>query len=99
MITINCGTRRIVSDRYGYQIQHIKTYSEDNKKAGETYWKEDAPAYPATLSQALEMILEREIKDHEEIACTQLSAALDVSIGKIREYFNEASMLGKRLEK
>ena len=88
---ISCGPRRLVSDRFGWkiEIQHIPA---KGTKAGQIEWKEDRPAYPATLSQALEMVCERELQDQGDMAVTDLADALKRAAHNVREYMMKARM-------
>jgi len=81
---ILCGKRRLVSYVYGWriEIQHA------GKKG--IRWKEDAPAYPATLAQACEMVLERELTDGPDITIAELPEALKNAAHTVREYLKLA---------
>jgi hypothetical protein len=61
-VIISVGDRRMVSDRFGWKIEksHVP---KKGAHAGETVWAEDRPAYPATLTRGLELLLERILKE------------------------------------
>lgn len=61
-ITINItDDYRVTGQRYGWTIQKRRQHKE-GKHVGEYYWKDDQPAYPASLPQAIGMIHERLFK-------------------------------------
>jgi len=78
---INCGKRRIVSYPYGWRIDIVKV-----TKKGEQVWREDSPAYPSSLAQACEMVLERELKEGPDVSINQLPEALKNAAGSVRKY-------------
>lgn len=86
---IRCKDRRIIADRYGYRIEIQKTLGKKSKTPGEKVWTEDAPAYPSTLTHALEMIFEREVKDSGEITPDGLLDTLKACIERSRQYMKE----------
>jgi hypothetical protein len=83
---INCGKRRLVSYEYGWRIEIEKTKSEKSALAGQKYWAEDSPAYPATLAQACEMVWERELKEMPDVDITHLPEALKTAAATVRKY-------------
>jgi hypothetical protein len=92
---INCGRRRIVSDRYGFTIE-IKTVIQSGKREGQEEWKPDRPAYPATLPRALEVVYERTLADQtDEIDVTELCAACLRAVQCVHEYAREARAKGE----
>ena len=78
---IECGKRRLVSERFCWKIEILHT-----SKKGKKSWKEDRPAYPATLAQALEMVYEREIRDMGDMACTDVVDACKSAYHAVRQY-------------
>jgi len=95
---ILCGNRRIVTDRYGYAIQVRHVY-EKGKKAGQEYWNEDRPAYPATLAQAFQMVFLRELQDGEDIKVEDLPVALHEAADRVNSYLEEFKKKGEKLDK
>jgi len=87
---INCGKRRLVSDRFGWKIEIQHVYGKDSKKAGETYWTEDRPAYPANLPQACEMLCERIAKESEGDTPDGLVKALKDAAIEVKQYMETA---------
>lgn len=83
---ITCGNRRLVSYRYGWKIEILA----HRKKTGETYWAEDRPAYPASLAQACEMLLERVIADGQDMTIDALPGALKTAAHEIKRYMELA---------
>jgi hypothetical protein len=83
---IDCGKRRLVSDRWGWKIEirHI------NQKTGATEWREDRPAYPSSLAQALEALCERILTDGPDLTITQLPDALKTAAREVRHYMELA---------
>ena len=83
---IDCGRRRLVSERYGWkiEIQHL------NKKTGVLDWREDRPAYPSSLAQALEMLCERVLTDGPDLTITELPEALKTAAREVRRYMELA---------
>lgn len=89
---INIGNRRLVSHRYGWKIEIKKVRGDDSANPGEEYWDEDRPAWPASLTQALEMVYERLLFDVEETDYKELSRhivdahrTLEDALERIRE--------------
>ena len=70
---INCGKRRLRSYTYGWMIE-IQTIPEKGEKKGQIVWVEDSPAYPASLSAGLEMVLE-DVPDHASRVLAALGLA------------------------
>ena len=81
-VIIDCGKRRLVSNRYGWkiEIQHF------NKETGLAEWKEDRPAWPASLAKACEALCERELSDTGDITLDQLPDALKHAAHEVRRY-------------
>jgi len=86
---IDCGKRRLVSYRYGWMIQIRRKH----KKTGEIRWREDPPAYPASLSQACQMMAERIFSDGDDITPDQIPAALKAAVHKVHLYMEQARKL------
>ena len=82
---IDCGNRRIVSDRYGFKIE-LKHVPETGKSAGIISWVEDRPAYPATLADAFEEILLRELRDQGDMALSEVPDALREAYEAVIQY-------------
>ena len=82
---IECGKRRLCGQRFGWKIEILHT-----SKKGEQSWQEDRPAYPASLSQALEMVLEREVKDQGDMTVHELPDALKRASHAVHEYMERA---------
>ena len=82
---IECGERRIVSDRYGWQIQ-----KSHKQKSGDIRWREDAPAYPATLSQACQMVAERILKESGDTTPSKLVKELQRASHAVHKYMEIA---------
>ena len=85
---IDCGNRRLVSDRYGWTIQ-IKKVRESGNNIGEERWEPDRPAYPCSLARALEMITEREMQESGDIGLTDVTAALNTAYKSIHDYMKK----------
>ena len=77
---IPCGNRRIVSYCYGWQIQRLHTKR----------WREDAPAYPATLAQACEMVAERILKESGTTTPSKLVNELRAAAHAVHKYMEIA---------
>jgi hypothetical protein len=88
---IQCGPkRRIVRERHGWKL-------ERKTEAGN--WKKDAPAYPANLGHACEMIAERILVDRDVELCPEdLAAALGHAVVALEEYFTRARHIGQAFE-
>jgi len=95
---INCGNRRLVSDRFGWKIEIQHTYGKDSKKAGETYWTEDRPAYPANLPQACEMLCERIAKESDDDTPDGLVEAMKNAAAEVRQYMEMARNCAKSIK-
>lgn len=102
---INCGPRRIVRDRYGYKIEIRHVLGKDSKRAGEVIWKEDSPAFPASLSNALEVVYERTIADlverdensgDPEIDIRNLAAACEHAAQVVKDCARDVRREGNR---
>lgn len=94
-IVIQCGpNRRIVRYRYGWRIERLAT------RKGKPDWKEDAPAYPATLAHGFEMIAERIWADDGggTIAPNELPAELAHAVAALEDYAARARKIGQELE-
>lgn len=100
---IICGERRIVSDTYGYTIEK-RCVIATGKKKGAAVWRPDNPAYPATLSHALELVFERTLKDaNDEIdvrdlpdACKRAAESVKSHVSKVRRLGVKAAAKEKR---
>lgn len=86
---IDCGNRRLVSDRYGWMIQ-IKRTIKKGERAGETEWREDRPAYPATLSQGCQMLAERILKESDTVTPDGMVEALQNAVHQVNRYMEMA---------
>jgi hypothetical protein len=82
---IDCGQRRIVSDRYGWQIQKYH-----KSEAGNVRWREDAPAYPATLAQACQMVAERIFKESGDTTPSRMVSELRQASHAVHKYMEIA---------
>lgn len=82
---IQCGKRRLCSYAYGWriEIQHVT-------KSGAIVYREDRPAYPASLAQACENLLERELADGPDLTIDQLPEALKTATATVRKYLQQA---------
>lgn len=98
---VNCGDRRIKSYKYGWTIQsrHVigKTQpisGKKSKRAGEITWRDEQPAYPSTLGQALEMVYERILKEtNKDIGISELAAACKKASDTVKAYSAEIRQL------
>ena len=82
---INAGRRRLCSYRYGWVIE-----IEHTNKKGVKVWKEDYSPYPASLSDALETVLERELMDGGDCALQDIPERLKCAIFAVRHYMEMA---------
>lgn len=87
---IECGKRRLVSDRFGWKIEIQKVFTEKSKNHGQSYWDEDAPAYPATLAQACEMLAERILKESGTTTPNKLVNELRAATHAVHKYMEIA---------
>lgn len=79
---INCGRRRIKPDRFNWTVERL---------SDEGNWIPDRPAYPASLAQALQMILERTLCDRDEgIDVKDLPRALQAAYREVLTYTRKA---------
>lgn len=86
---IMCGKRRLVSYRYGWLIE-IQQEVQSGENKGQIAWREDRPAYPASLTDALETLCERELVDGGDITLDQLPEALKQASSTVRKYMTLA---------
>jgi hypothetical protein len=89
---IQCGpTRRIVRYAYGWKLEKLRPKGD---------WKEDSPAYPANLGQALENLAERILADDQEktIEPKELAAELAHAVAALEDYTARARKIGQELE-
>jgi len=88
---VNCGKRRLISYRYGWQIQ--REYLVNKKDGTEKLeWREDRPAWPPNLAQGFAMIAERELKDMGEMDITDIPIACQLATEKIHKYFADINV-------
>lgn len=92
---IECGDRRLVSDRFGWTIEK-KTIVQDGKNAGKVRWREDRPAYPASLPQACEMLYERVLKEGGTVTPPEFLDALSHAYQSVSKYFTKMRDIGKQ---
>jgi hypothetical protein len=78
--------RRLRSYRYGWIIEQ----RQQKEKTGEFYYKEDSPAFPASLAQAFEMVLERIFKESGDCDISEVPARLQAACRALKEYAEKA---------
>jgi hypothetical protein len=83
---IDCGNYRLKSYRYGWIIQkkHL------NKNSGLTEWRDDRPAYPASLADGCQIVAERIFTDGDDITPEEIPRALERAVHKVREFMQIA---------
>ena len=86
---IDCGIRRLVSSSNNWTIQ-IKKVREKGNEVGTEYWDMDRPAHPASLTRALELILEREVMDAGDTTLAGLQASLKDASHAVHNYMKKA---------
>lgn len=89
---INCGNRRLVSDKYQWVIQKrhiapkIGVTGKPCKNPGKITWRPEQPAYPSNLANALEEVYIRLLKDEGEIDIQELVVYCKKAAKTIRRY-------------
>lgn len=78
---IDCGNRRLVSNRFGWKIEILA-----ETKKGEKVWREDRPAYPASLAAACETLCERILTDGGDCTIAELPERLILAASAVRRY-------------
>jgi len=78
--------RRLRSYRYGWIIER----RQKNEKTGEDYWSDDSPAFPASLAQAFETVLERVLVESGDCDISEVPAKLQAAYRALREYTEKA---------
>jgi hypothetical protein len=87
---IQCGkNRRIKSYTYGWKIERL-VVAESGKNIGQQRWDEDSPAYPSSLANALEAVLDRTLKESPDCDVSDLPEALKVAYHELRSYMVKA---------
>ncbi len=89
---IQCGPdRRILRYSYGWKLE---------KRNERGIWREDRPAYPASLAQALEEMAERILADDQAktIEAKELAADLAHAVAALEDYAARARKIGQELE-
>lgn len=79
---INCGSRRLVSYRYGWKIERERIHQESKART----WIEDSPAWPSTLASGLQIVAERILTDGPDLDVRDLAKACQETAHKVREY-------------
>jgi hypothetical protein len=103
-VAIEVGNRRLVWYGYGWRIERRVEIASGDRK-GEQDWREDAPAYPATLAQAAEVLAERIAIDKlaavdagEILNLATLADEIEAAVEEIRQHFQEAAKIGAVLD-
>lgn len=80
---------QIRSYKFGWMIEKLHTI-KDGKRKGEKEWREDSPAYPASLSAACESVMERILMNGPDTDLSGLQQALTKAVSDVRKAFELA---------
>jgi hypothetical protein len=89
--------RRIVSYAYGWRLEilRIPEKSSKNNPNMEPSWVEDRPAYPATLSHGLSMLLERLFAEEGNMDLSEVPKRIEEALTALQQCDGIAREMGK----
>jgi hypothetical protein len=89
--------RRIISYPYGWRLEklHIPEEPTKNDPNCEGVWLEDRPAYPANLSHAFSMLLERLFAEKGDLGIGEVPKRLTEALRALEEVDLSARKLAK----